>query len=195
MRNRLYRDRITITGQDGTKRGEIPAVVDKNRIITADASMLVEVGDTIERELPHGTKETLVAKEVQFHRGTGRGGIPDFYEITTERPDTQTRASGQPDVSVYVSDSPNARVNLNSVDNSSNIINIQARETFQKTRHLIETSVEDFEQRDLLLQSVDDMEAAHQSVDFVARYKQFMGLAADHMSVLAPIVPMLASLL
>ena len=168
MRNRLYRDLITIIGRDGTMRGELRAVVDKNRIITEDASMLVEVGDTIERALPHGTKETLVAKEVQFHRGTGRRGIQDCYDITTERPGTQTPESRRADVSVFVSESPNSRVNLNSIDNSSNVVNMQARDTFQETRHLIETSVEDIAQRALLLQSMDDMEAAHQSGDFVA---------------------------
>ena len=195
MRNRLYNDRVTIIGPDGTERGRIRAVVNKERIITQDASVLVETGDTIERDLPHGRKETLTAADVQFHRGIGRGRIPDYYEITTERPDSQIQPPLRTDVSVYVSDSPHARVNLQSVDNSSNVVSIQAHDVFQQTRHLIETSVVEDAERVLLLESVNDMEAAHNRGDLIGPYKHFMGLAADHVSVLAPVISTLASLL
>ena len=101
----------------------------------------------------------------------------------------------EPGVSVYVTDSPYTRVNLNSVDSSNNVVSIRAHEVFQRTRHLLETGVEDNGERALLLQSVDDLEAAHQTQDFVAKYKDFMGLAANHITVLAPVLTTLASLL
>ena len=189
----LYSDILTIIDQDGTTRGEIGAVVDKNRIITQDASLLVEVGDTIERELPHDRKETLSVTHVQFFRGLG--GIPGFYDITTGGPNPLVGQVDRPGVAVYVSESPHARVNLHSVDNSISAVNTQGHEVFRQTRHLIQTQVDDAAERALLLQSVDEMEATHQSGDFLAGYKHFMGLAADHMSVFAPVVSALASLL
>ena len=193
MMSALFNDTVKIIDQSGTTLGELGAVVDKNRIITQDASLPVEVGDTIERDLPHGRKETFSVTHVQFTRGLR--GMRDFYEITTGDPNSSANRSDEPGVSVYVSDSPHARVNFNSIDNSNNVVNIQAREVFQRTRHLLETSVEDAGERALLLQSVDEMEEAHESGDFVTRYKQFMGLAANHMAVLAPIGAALASLL
>ena len=189
----LSDDIVRVINQDGTTRGQIGAVVDKNTIITDDASLLIKDGDKIERDLPHGRKETLLATHVQFHRGSR--GIPAFYEITTETPNSLSNQPSEPGVSVYVTDSPYTRVNLNSVDNSNNVVSIRANEVFQRTRHLLETGVEDNRERSVLLQSVNEMEEAHQTQDFVAKYKDFMGLAANHITVLAPIVPALASLL
>ena len=189
----LSDDIVRVIDQDGTTRGQIGAVVDKNTIITDDASLLIKDGDKIERDLPHGRKETLLATHVQFHRGSR--GIPAFYEITTETPNSLSNQPSEPGVSVYVTDSPYTRVNLNSVDSSNNVVGIRANEVFQRTRHLLETGVEDNRERSVLLQSVNEMEEAHQTQDFVAKYKDFMGLAANHITVLAPIVPALASLL
>ena len=189
----LYKDIITVIEQGGTTRGQIGAVVGKNSITTQDASVLIEVGDTIERDLPHDRKETLLVTHVQFHRGFG--GIQDFYEITTGKPDSFANRPSERGVSVYVNDSPHSRVNLNSVDSSSNVVSIQANEVFQQTRHLLETGVADSEERTALLQSVKEMEAAHGTQDFITKYKDFMGLAANHITVLTPVISALTALL
>ena len=192
--NGLFNDIVTVIDQAGKTRGQTQAVVDKNSISTKDTSLLVEVGDTIVRELPHGRKETFSVTHVQFHRGLGP--IEDFYEITTGNPNASPNRPTEPGVSVYVTDSPHARVNLNSIDNSSNVVNTQAHEVFQRTRHLLETELEDNAERAALLQSVDEMESAHETRDeFIARYKDFMALAADHLAVLGPAASALASLL
>ena len=193
MMSMLFNDMVKVIDQDGTTRGQIGAVVDKNRITTEDTSLLIEVGDTIERDLPYGRKETFSVTHVQFHKGLGP--ISDFYEITTGNPNSFSDRSGEPGVSVYVTDSPHTRVNLNSVDNSNNVVNTQAHEVFQRTRDLLEAGIEDNEERTVLLQSVNDMEAAHETQDFIAKYKDFMGLAANHIAVLTPVIRALTSLL
>ena len=185
---------VRVIDQDGTTRGEIKALVDKTNIITEDASLPIDVGDTIERDLPHGRKETHLVTEVEFHKSLGR--IPDFYEVTTRNPDSLSDQPGERGVSVYVADSPHTRVNLNSIDNSNNVVNTQAHEVFQQIRHLLETGVEDSGERTALLQSVDEMQTAHETQDnFISKYKDFMGLAANHMTVLTPVIPALTSLL
>ena len=78
----FFNDIVRVIDQGGTTRGQLRAVVDKNSITTQDASLPIEVGDTIERDLPHGRKETLSVTHVQFYRGSG--GIRDFYEITIQ---------------------------------------------------------------------------------------------------------------
>lgn len=80
MMSMLYKDIVTVIDQSGATRGQIRAAVDQNSIVTQDASLPIEVGDTIERDLPHGMKETHSVTHVQFFRGSG--GIQDFYEIT-----------------------------------------------------------------------------------------------------------------
>lgn len=189
----LYKDIVTVIDQAGKTRGQIRAVVEKNRIFTQDASLLIEEGDTIERDLPHGRKETLSVEHVQFWGGLRAS--KNFYEITTRKPNSSANRPSEPGVSVYVNDSPNTRVNLNSVDSSNNVVSLQANEVFQQTRHLLETWVADSEERTGLLQSVKEMEAAHETEDFITKYKDFMELAANHMAVLTPVIPALAALL
>ena len=190
----LYKDIVTVIDQAGTTRGQTrAAVVDKNRIFTQDASLLIEEGDTIERDLSHGRKETLSVTHVQFHRGLG--SIKQCYEITTGKPNSFANRPSEPGVSVYVTDSPHTRVNLNSVDSSNNVVSIRAKEVFQQTRHLLETGVADSEERTALLQSVKEMEAAHGTQDFITKYKDFMGLAANHITVLTPVISALTALL
>ena len=110
-------------------------------------------------------------------------------------PDSLPDRPNQPGVSVYVADSPHTRVNLNSVDNSNNVVNIQAHEVFQQIRDLLEAGVEDDEERAALLQSVNEMEAAYETQDFIAKYKDFMGLAANHITVLTPVIQALTAFL
>ena len=172
----LYKDIITVIDQAGTTRGQTRAVVDKDRIITKDVSLLIEEGDTIERDLPHGRKETFSAKHVQFYGGLGPG--MKFYEVTTGKPNSFANRPSELGVSVYVTDSPHSRVNLNSVDSSNNVVSIRANEVFQQTRHLLETGVADSEERTALLQSVKEMEAAHVTQDFITKFKA--GLCTFH---------------
>ena len=133
-------------------------MVDKNKIYTQDTSLLIEEGDTIERDLPHGRKEKLSAKHVQFYGALGSGR--EFYEITTGKPDSFANRPSERGVSVYVNDSPHTRVNLNSVDSSSNVVSMSERGVPANT-DLLETGVADSEERTALLQSVKEMEAAH----------------------------------
>ena len=189
----IYKDIITVIDQAGTTRGQTQAAVDKNKIYTRDTSLLIEEGDTIERDLPHARKEKLSAKHVQFHGVPGSGR--EFYEITIGKPDSFAHRPSERGVSVYVNDSPHTRVNLNSVDSSNNVVSIRANEVFQQTRHLLETGVANSEERTALLQSVKEMEAAHGTQDFITKYKDFMGLAANHMTVLTSVIPALTALL
>ena len=185
--NPLFNDIVTVIDQSGTTRGQTKAVIGKNRISTLDTSILVEDGDTIERDLPHGRKETFSVTHVQFKRGIGR--IKDFYEITTRNPNSLPNRPSKPGVSVYVTDSPHTRVNLNSVDSACYMVSIRANEVFQQTRDLLEAGVEDDEERADLLHSVNEMESAHETQDFITKYKDFMGLAANHITSLDPSHP------
>ncbi len=46
-----------------------------------------------------------------------------------------------------------------------------------------------------MLAKVDELERAHGSASFGSVYKEFMAMAATHMTVLAPFVPALSALL
>lgn len=85
---------------------------------------------------------------------------------------------------------PNARVNLNSTDNSTNTI-ISDSSVFNQLHHTIDSSVRDDSERLRLKALIDDMEATKGQQGFAAKYQAFIAQAANHMTILAPMLPAL----
>lgn len=193
MFDQLFNDKITIVNADGTKQEGIAAIVQKEKVTILDVSIPISTQGTIERLLPSGQQERFFIKD--YHLSRGMGGIPDVYEISIEREGMRRAVTPQPPVNIHVSDSPQARVNLNSTDRSHNTTTIEASDTFVRVRDLIKECVQNGDDQNQLLAVVDDMETGHQSGDYKTAYQRFMALAADHLTALAPILPRLASLL
>lgn len=88
----------------------------------------------------------------------------------------------------------NARVNLHSTDNSTNTYIASEIDVFDNLRNLLVHSVP-LEQRSELLARVNEMEGSVGTPTFVTRYNAFIQAAANHMTILAPLIPSLSSLL
>lgn len=88
----------------------------------------------------------------------------------------------------------NARVNIGSTDFSTNVAGMEISQVFDDLREAL-AGIESEQEREALSRSIDDMESAHGSPDFVTRYQSFMALAADHVTVFAPFFPALSGLL
>ncbi len=80
----------------------------------------------------------------------------------------------------------NARINIQSQDQSINVIDKSATELFDDLRRCIETKFAAGSMQTDLLESVDSMEQADSKSSFMTAYSDFVGLAADHMTVLEP---------
>ena len=186
----LMNDIVTVVHKGGSKYEDIPASVQKGRIFIDDVTVPLSIGDRIERKLPSGQSEILVVTNVQLW--TGNFGIADYYQIDYRREGVQ---EGQPATVVHVSDSPQTRVNLYSTDQSKNIINGQTEQVYSRIRELLTGALLDSHELEVLLERVDDMERNQGTDDFTRAYKDFLATAADHISILAPVLPALASLL
>lgn len=88
----------------------------------------------------------------------------------------------------------NTRVNINSTDSSVNVVRTDASEVFDQLRGVL-FNIEDEEEREAISASIDGMESAHNSPNFLDKYKEFMAVAADHATLFAPFFPALAGLL
>ena len=202
MRNRsksLMNDTVTILSQDGNKHENIPASVDGEIIVIDEVTIPVSIGDRIERKLPSGQMEGLKVTDVHLQKGLGgsrrRRGIPDFYEIEYEREGVQKHPIPPATVNVNVKDSPQARVNFSSTDHSTNVINSHPEDVFSELRDLLRDSVDDSIELDLLFEKVDDMEHSRGSGSFIRAYQEFIVAAAAHVTVIAPMIPALTSML
>ncbi len=87
----------------------------------------------------------------------------------------------------------NPRFNLNSIDNSTNVVQDSA-EVFQTLRDLIQNGIPEGP-RERVLNAAIEMEQAHGKPTFREKYLAFMSVASDHIGVLTPILIGLGQLL
>jgi hypothetical protein len=89
---------------------------------------------------------------------------------------------------------PNSRVNMNSTDNSLNIASVSNDKTFVQMREAAQ-SIRDELEREKILSHIAELESTKGSKGFLSAYQTFMGVIADHMTVFAPFLPVLAQML
>lgn len=100
----------------------------------------------------------------------------------------------QPNNIIYNVSGTNARVNINSKDSSTNIVNTETTYLFSQMRDLLD-QISNEGDRQKIAEAIDGMEISCGSNDFVMRYQKFMSLLADHITIFAPFLPALAELL
>jgi hypothetical protein len=88
-----------------------------------------------------------------------------------------------------------ARVNMNSTDLSVNTITVNSENVFNGLRDAIETKIENSEEKKELLQQIEEMESSQGTEHFKTKYTNFVASAANHISIIAPFIPMLTTLL
>ena len=88
----------------------------------------------------------------------------------------------------------NARLNVNSTDNSTNIASIANEQLFIRMQETAR-SISDETERTEIVARLHELEKARGSGGFLQAYQNFMASAANHMTVFAPFLPILAQML
>jgi hypothetical protein len=89
---------------------------------------------------------------------------------------------------------PNARINIDSVDRSTNSVTVQQEQLFIDLRENAAT-ITDESSRDTILVHIHEMEKARHTGGFVRAYHNFMSVASDHITVFAALLPALTKFL
>lgn len=184
-------DTVTLVKQAGARTEGVRAVVESDQITTYDTSLDVEEGDKIERLLPTGRAESYLVLDTGYQ--PGYGPVPPFYQMKVRKVSAISESQRGASV-VYNVSGPNARVNVNSTDSSTNITNVSPDELFSEMQNVVE-GIQDSERRELLVKRIKALEQSQGSGDFAQRYKEFVSVAADHFSLFAPFMPALEQLL
>lgn len=187
----MLNDIISLHKPDGRTFENIRANVQPKKISVHDASIPIEEGDVIIRVLPNGLTERYIVIDRGFHQAFY--GIEAHYQITVQKESAIKR--GAPASTVYNISGINSRVNINSLDNSINRISINKSEVFTEMRQVVEQSHLESADKEKLLHCINGMSKASGSSDFLHRYKEFVATAADHLSLLAPFIPVLTQML
>jgi hypothetical protein len=98
-------------------------------------------------------------------------------------------------INVYHVEGDNSRVNVNSNDNSVNVVTKKRDEIFTELRQQVESGVQEGNERTAILEKLTALEQAQGSRSFAERYSDFIAVAANHMAVIGPFIPALTEML
>lgn len=109
--------------------------------------------------------------------------IPETVTNSDRRP-----VSGFRDVHFH---GDNSRLNVSSTDNSTNIVSQKNHGLFLQMREVAEKGIADEAKRSEIVGHIAELENTQGKDGFLHAYERFIGLAADHMTLFAPFLPML----
>ena len=176
---------VKLIKQDGREIDNINALVQSQKIFVDDVSILFDDGDIISRTLPNRKTEYYRIIDPVYYDGLG--GIPPHYQIKVEK----TTAVPQKERHICINASGNAKVLIDSTDSSINI-NCQDAKVFDE---LIK-QVKKFPDADVIVSKINQMKESVGDKDaYRDRYSEFIQLAAAHMTILAPFIPVLTKFL
>jgi hypothetical protein len=96
---------------------------------------------------------------------------------------------------VYNVTGANSRVNVGSVDASTNIVNTNVNQLFASMREALDSAPMTATDRTELRRRIEELEPSTGTVSFAQKYANFMQLAANHVTVFQPFLPALSQLL
>lgn len=193
----FMRDKVAIVKPDGQKLDNVPASVSSKGITTFDQRLIsgelaVEEGDVVLRELPNGLTERYLIMETGYMPEFQ--GIDAHYSMKVRKETAISKEKASFVGNVFNLTGSNVRVNLNSTDNSVNLMKSQNEAVFTDLRQAILGGVEG-ELQAKLLAGVTELEKAHQTPNFNVRFQEFMTVAANAITVVGPFLPALSKML
>jgi hypothetical protein len=144
-----------------------------------------EDGDIVARTLPSGVKETYKIIDTGFV--SGGNNFKAHYQMTIEK--TTVQKATQP---LTVIANNNSKINFNSTDNSINI-SLDGEEN-ARFDELIQV-IKGLPNHEDILAIIEEMKGAAHTSGFAEKYARFTEMAANHMTIIAPFIPFLVSLI
>jgi hypothetical protein len=192
MLNGLMNERVVLIKKNGERFENLPANVQRNLIITNDPKIPIEDGDQFERRTPSNVIEVFDIVDAGF--------IQPFHSMTGHYQSKVRKATARPPSTqaqqiIYNLNGPNARVNIQSSDSSTNVVNVESAALFDKMRSAMQESINNVDKLRHLSERIDAMQDAAGTKSFLDRYQEFISFAADHLTVFAPFLPALSQLI
>jgi hypothetical protein len=96
---------------------------------------------------------------------------------------------------VYIQSGPGGRLNVNSTDNSVNVVSISEGDVFPRLRQEIETSVIDHVKRKEIVAKLDELEQSKGTPGYASKFREFIAVSADIMTIIGPFIQPLTALI
>jgi hypothetical protein len=180
---------ITIIKPCGDVLGPLKASVQSREILFFEVQYAVSTGDKIVRDLPSGLKETYEVENAEYQEGFF--DIPPCYRLHVRKEDDRTRDKTLSATNIFNVKGDFSRVNVHSLDNSLNIQD-RSETVFDAARQKLHAGIEDQGLLKELLTHLQVMEDAKSQSKWAAAYSKFIEGLANHMTIIAPLLPALA---
>lgn len=159
----MMNDKIKVIKTNGEEIDGLKASVQRKGIYLMRSDVLVEPNDLIQRIMSNGGVETFKVIDPGYHEGLS--SIPSHYQMKVQKLGLPEAEKAIQSI-IYNISGPNARVNNNSVDNSTNIANINTEiaEHISMLRSEISRLVTSEQEKNEALELVDAIESQFSTV-------------------------------
>ena len=181
---------IRLIKPNGNVLGPFKASVQSREILIFEVQHPVTAGDKILRELPNGVKETYAVENAEYQDGAPPH-IPPSYKLHVHKEDDQTRNRTLSSTNIFNVEGDFSRVNFQSLDTSVNIQD-RSKTVFDAARQKLQEGIQDQVLLKDLLARLQEMEDARNQPNWAAAYSKFIEGVANHMTIIAPLLPLLA---
>lgn len=129
----LMNDTVSVLKQNGQCIDKVQASVQINKIFIDRSDFVISSGDLIQRKMSNGAEETYEVIDPGFQEEFH--SIPAHYQMVVRKLGVPEANKAVQNITYNVT-GPNARINQNSVDNSTNVsfINSQVSERLEAIR-------------------------------------------------------------
>ena len=117
----LMTDTVSVLKQNGQTFEGIKASVQSDKIFIQGTEPLIEIGDLIRRKMSNGAEETFRVLDPGFHEKFH--SIPAGYQMRVVKLGVPEAAKAIQNITYNIT-GHNARLNQNSVDNSTNVVSV-----------------------------------------------------------------------
>lgn len=117
----LMTDTVSVLKQNGQTFEGIRASVQSDKIFIQGTEPLIEIGDLIRRKMSNGAEETFRVLDPGFHEKFH--SIPAGYQMRVVKLGVPEAAKAIQSITYNIT-GHNARINQNSVDNSTNVVSV-----------------------------------------------------------------------
>ena len=158
----MMTDKVKVIKADGQEIEDLKASVQSKGIYLMQSDVLIEPHDLIQRIMSNGGTETFKVIDPGFHERFH--GIPAHYQMKVQKLGIPEAKKAIQSITYNIS-GPNARVNNNSTDNSTNIINVNQdiTEHLSMLRQEVEKAIQTTEEKKDALEVVDAIQGQFES--------------------------------
>jgi hypothetical protein len=176
---------LTIVSSDGTEQEVMGLVAGADFILIEDPKVILEVGYEIRRKLPNVRDEVFDVVDPVFYDVGFKG---PHYQVKIRKKGTMEHRGGG---NYYSAHGANARINVNSTDNSINTVADQS--VFGDLRTAVHTSDIPADARAEIILHVDTMEktAGKSREDYLQAFQNFTTASTKWAAVIGPYLPAL----